>query len=165
MQPLNRVEMNHLGDMASLGDEKAALRLGKELVCLGVHLAKYYSDKYGVDFEPLMEAVETEWFAQLANRFSSYLQSLDDILTYLHDMEEKFYQRVDAPDGVIKVLISHYHEVCKCRKMLQVVSSYEPLVEKIAGMTRIPQDEVELIVNNEQKRKKRSNARRRSCMG
>lgn len=154
MQPLNREEFNQLGAKASAGDEEAVLRLKNEIVCLGVHLTKYYSEKYGVDFEILMEAAGTEWFAQLQNGFTSYLQCLDDILTYLRDVEEKVYRRINTPEGELKVLVSHYYEVCKCRKSLQEVSGHEPPTEEIAETVKIPCDEVKLIIDNELKKEK-----------
>lgn len=154
MQPLNREDFNQLGAKASAGDGEAVLRLKNEIVCLGVHLTKYYADKYGIDFEILMEAAGTEWFAQLQNGFTSYLQCLDDILTYLHDVEEKVYRCINTPEGEVKILVSHYYEVCKCRKSLQKVSGHEPPMEKIAEAVKIPCDEVKLIIDNELKSEK-----------
>lgn len=159
--PVSRDEIERLAGRVAEGDEEAELQLKNELLCVGIHMVKYYSDKHRLDFDMMIEAVEAEEFEQLYAFYSSYTQYIEDILLWLQDVEEKVYRKFNVSGEIVNYPLAHCETVCKCRKELQKILGREPCITYISAMSGISLDETRIIILDEREKEKREEELRR----
>ena len=115
-KPLDRDELNLLGERASAGDSDAREKLKEELVCLGVHMASHNVRKRGLDFAFFMQQVDLTWFEQKANSYTTYDHYVHVVSWYLRQAVTKTIIRKNEMSGTVKVSVTKVEQMRKAKE-------------------------------------------------